>query len=60
MAKLVPMVLIQAALLPLLALSLVVVTLREKLLLRRMPNLAIWLGLQNHLESKGFLSARSG
>jgi uncharacterized iron-regulated membrane protein len=50
LGKLVPVLLILAALLPLLALSLVVVALLEKLLLPRTPNLAIWLGLQNHVE----------
>jgi uncharacterized iron-regulated membrane protein len=48
--KLVPVLLILAALLPLLALSLVVVAILEKLLLPRTPNLAIWLGLQNHVD----------
>lgn len=49
MAKLVPMLLILAAVLPLLALSLVVVALLEKLLIRRIPDLARWLGLQIHV-----------
>ena len=50
--KLVPVLLILAALLPLLALSLVVVAIFEKLLLPRIPNLARWLGLQNHVERR--------
>lgn len=49
MATLVPMLVILAAVLPLLALSLVVVALLEKLLLRRLPDLAIWLGMQIHV-----------
>jgi uncharacterized iron-regulated membrane protein len=50
--KLVPVLLILAALLPLLALSLVVVAIFEKLLLPRIPNLSRWLGLQNHFERR--------
>ena len=50
--KVVPVLLILAALLPLLALSLVVVAIFEKLLLPRIPNLSRWLGLQNHVERR--------
>lgn len=49
MAGLMPMLLILAAVLPLLALSLVVMALVEKLVIRRIPDLASWLGLQIHV-----------